>query len=82
MKKPRVTYRSLEKEPSYEHVVDRAVRMRVGRRDLDRKMANASTAIVKALGPKRRLWFAHERAWDEMRARREAAYFDAGVCQA
>ena len=78
-KPPRLTYASLEEDPSCEHAVDRAVRIRVGRRDLDRKMADASTAIVKALGKKRRLWFNYERAEDERRARREAAYFDVGV---
>lgn len=76
----RLTYRALETEPSYEHPVDRVVRRRVGRRDLQRIVSDAATAIVKVLGPQQRHhWFKFERAADEMRARREAAYFDVGV---
>jgi hypothetical protein len=52
--------------------------VRVGRRDLDRKMVRTTTAIVKALG-KKRLWFQYEQTWDQLRALREAAYFDVGV---
>lgn len=77
--KRRPSYRSLEEDPSYEHPADQAVRLRVGRQDLARKAADASTAIVKALGAKRRLWFRYEQAADQMRALREAAYFDVGV---
>jgi hypothetical protein len=55
------------------------VRVRVGRKDLDRAMIRTTTAIVKALGAKRRLWFRFEAAADELRALREAAYFDVGV---
>ncbi len=80
--KPRVTYRALEKDPSYEHPVDQTVRQRVGRRDLQRIVATKSHAIVKALGPrKRKLWFDFESAADELRAKREAAYFNVGVEQ-
>lgn len=79
--KRHLTYRALEVEPSYEYPVDQAVRLRVGRRDLQRTAANSSTAIVKALGRRRKLWFTYELAADEMRALREAAYFDAGVEQ-
>ena len=39
----------LEEDPSYEHAVDQRVRIRVGRRDLQRTVADTSTAIVKAL---------------------------------
>lgn len=53
--------------------------MRVGRRDLDRKLVRTTTAIVKALGSKRRRWFDYERVADELRSKREAAYFDVGV---
>lgn len=75
-----LTYRALETEPSYEHPVDRIVRRRVGRRDLQRIAADAATTIVKALGPRRRRhWFSFERAADQLRARREATYFDVGV---
>ncbi len=78
--KPRPSYRALEEDPSYEHAVDQRVRIRVGRRDLQRTVANTSTAIVKALGKRqRRLWFRFEHAADQLRALREAAYFDAGV---
>ncbi len=78
--KPRLTYRSLEEDPSYEHAVDQQVRIRVGRRDLQRIVSDTSTAIVKALGKRqRKLWFRYEEAADRMRALREAAYFDAGV---
>ena len=73
------TYRSLDEDPSCEHVVDEAVRVRVGRRDLDRKLVRTSTAIVKALGAKRRRWFEYERVADELRSKREATYFDVGV---
>ena len=52
--RPRPTYRDLDEDPSCEHVVDEAVRRRVGRRDLDRKLVRTTTAIVKALGAKRR----------------------------
>ncbi len=38
------------------------------------------TAIVKALG-NQEAFGSKVRAWDEMRARREAAYFDVGVEQ-
>lgn len=79
--KPRVSYRALEKDPSYEHPVDQTVRLRVGRRDLQRIVAAKSTAIVKALGTRRKLWFDFEAAADELRAKREAAYFDVGVEQ-
>ncbi len=80
VKKPRPTYRSLEVDPSYEHAIDQRVRIRVGRRDLQRTVADTSTAIVKALGKRqRRLWFRYEHAADRLRALREAAYFDAGV---
>jgi hypothetical protein len=59
----RATYHNLDEDPSYEHVVDQAVRVRVGRRDLDRAMARTTTAIVKALvGAKRRLWFRYHQA--------------------
>ena len=78
-KPPRPTYRSLEEDPTYEHVVDRMVRLRVRGRALKRTAAYASHAIVKALGAKRRLWFRYERAADTLRVRREAAFFDAGV---
>ena len=74
-----VSYRSLEEDPSCEHVADRRVRLRVKRPDLDRAMVRTTSAIVKALGKRRRLWFRYERVWDELRARREAAYFDVGV---
>jgi len=56
-KRPRVTYRSLEVDPSYEHQIDRLVRLRVRGRALERTLALASHAIVKALGGKKRLWF-------------------------
>jgi len=79
--KPRVSYRALEAEPSYEHPVDKTVRLRVGRRNLQRIVADKSHAIVKALGAKRKLWFDFETAADELRAKREAAYFDVGVEQ-
>ncbi len=80
MKKPRPTYRDLEEDPSYEHAVDQCVRIRVGRRDLQRIVSDTSTAIVKALGKRqRKLWFKYEHAADRMRSLREAAYFDAGV---
>ena len=74
-----VRYHDLDEDPSCEHVVDQAVRVRVGRPDLDRTMVRTTTAIVKALGSKRRLWFRFEAAADELRALRDAAYFDAGV---
>ena len=77
--KKRPSYRSLEQEPNYEHPVDERVRIRVGRRDLQRIIADAPTAIVKALGRRRHLWFRYERAADTLRSLREAAYFDAGV---
>ena len=77
--KPRLTYASLEEDPSYEHPVDRRVRRRVNRPDLDRVMAKTTTSIVRALGKKKALWFKYERAWDDLRARRESAYFDVGV---
>jgi hypothetical protein len=38
-----------------------------------------SDATQKALGRRRKLWFDYETAADEMRAKREAAYFDVGV---
>ncbi len=77
---PRPTYRALETEPSYEHPVDRTVRRRVGLRQARRVADETATAIVKVLGPRRRrLWFRYERAADEIRARREAAYFDVGI---
>jgi len=74
-----VKYHDLDEDPSCEHVVDQAVRVRVGRRDLDRTMVRTTTAIVKALGAKRRLWFRFEAAADELRSKREAAYFEVGV---
>ena len=74
-----VRYRDLDEDPSCEHVVDQAVRVRVGRRDLDRKLVRTTTAIVKALGARRRRWFDYERVADELRSKREAAYFDVGV---
>jgi hypothetical protein len=77
--KPRLTYRSLEEDPSYEHPIDKTVRIRVGRRDLQRTVVKTTDAIVKALGKRRRLWFDFETAADKMRSLREAAYFDAGV---
>jgi len=78
--KPRPSYRSLEVDPSYEHAVDQRVRIRVGRRDLQRVVSDTSTGIVKALGKRKRaLWFKYEEAADRLRALREAAYFDAGV---
>jgi hypothetical protein len=77
--KPRPTYRGLEVDPSYEHAVDQRVRIRVGRRDLQRVVSDTSSAILKALGKHRRLWFRYEHAADRLRAPREAAYFDAGV---
>jgi hypothetical protein len=76
---PKLTYRSLEEDPSYEHPIDQTVRIRVGRRDLQRTAATSTDAIVKALGKRRRLWFDFETAADKMRSLREAAYFDAGV---
>lgn len=80
--KPRVTYRGLEEDPGCEHPVDHLVRVRVGRRDLDRIVDRTTIAIVKALGMRsKRLWIEYEQAADELRARREAAYFDAGVEQ-
>lgn len=79
--KPRVTYRGLEEDPSYEHPVDQTVRLRVGRRDLQRVITTESHAIVEALGAKRKHWFDYERAADQLRSKREAAYFDAGVEQ-
>jgi hypothetical protein len=48
-------YRDLDEEPSCEHVVDQAVRVRARRPDLDRAMVRTTTAIVKTLGAKRRL---------------------------
>jgi hypothetical protein len=72
-------YHDLDEEPSCEHVVDQAVRVRVARQDLDRTMVRTTTAIVKALGAKRRLWFRFEAAADELRSLREAGYFDVGV---
>jgi len=79
-KKPRPTYRGLEEDPSYEHAIDQRVRIRVGRRDLQRTVSDTSSAIVKALGKRqRKLWFRYEHAADRLRALREAAYFDAGV---
>jgi hypothetical protein len=72
-------YHDLDEDPSCEHVVDQAVRVHVGRRDLDRAMVRTTTAIVKALGANRRLWFRFEAAADELRALREATYFDVGV---
>jgi hypothetical protein len=78
-KKTRPTYRGLEQDPSYEHAVDQRVRIRVGRRDLQRTVSDTSSAIVKALGKQRRLWFRFEHAADKLRSLREAAYFDAGV---
>jgi hypothetical protein len=77
--KPRVTYRGLEKDPSYEHAVDQTVRLRIGRRDLQLIVATKTDAIVKALGAKKRLWFDFEAAADELRAKRESAYFNVGV---
>ncbi len=77
--KPRLSYRAIEKDPSYEHPVDRTVRRRVGRRDLQRVVTTKAAAIVKALGTKRRRWLEFEAAADELRAKREAAYFDLGV---
>lgn len=77
--KPRVTYHALEEDPSCEHPVDQTVRLRVGRRDLQRIVANTSHAIVQALGSKRKVWFDYESAADELRAKREAAYSDVGV---
>jgi len=77
--KPRPTYRSLEEDPSYEHAIDQRVRIRVGRRDLQRTVSDTSTAIVKALAKRRALWFRYEHAADRLRSLREAAYFDAGV---
>ena len=53
--------------------------MRVGRRDLDRKLIRTSAAIVKALGARRRRWFRCEAAADELRSKQEVAYFDVGV---
>ncbi len=45
-----------------------------------RMLTRWSTAIVKALGKRqRRLWFKYEHAADQLRALREAAYFDAGI---
>ena len=79
MKHARVTYKSLEEDPSCEHVADRRVRLRVKRPDLDRAMVRTTSAIVNALGKRKALWFRYEQVWDEMRARREAAYFDVGV---
>jgi hypothetical protein len=78
-KEPKLTYRSLEEDPSYEHPVDQIVRIRVGRRDLQRAITTSTDAIVKALGKRRRLWFDFETAADRRRSLREAAYFDAGV---
>ncbi len=76
----RPTYRALETEPSYEHPVDRVVRRRVGRRDLQQIASDTATAIARALGPRQRHhWFSFERAADQLRDRREAAYFDVGV---
>jgi hypothetical protein len=72
-------YHDLDEDPSCEHVVDQAVRVRVRRPDLDRTLVRTTTAIVKALGAKRRLWFRYEQPADELRALREAAYFDVGV---
>ena len=79
--RPSVTYRALEEDPSYEHTVDQTVRLRVGRTDLRRIATTKSHAIVKALGPKLKLWFDYETAADKLRAKREAAYFDVGVEQ-
>jgi len=80
--KPRVSYRGLEEDPSYEHPVDQTVRLRVRRKDLQRIVANESHAIVKALGAKKKHhWFDFEAAADELRSKREAAYFDVGVEQ-
>jgi hypothetical protein len=78
-KPPRLTYASLEEDPSYEHVADRTVRKRVGRRDLQRRASDASVAIVMALGRRKALWFAYETPADQLRALREAAYYDLGV---
>lgn len=55
-----VTYASLKAKPDYEHPIDRIVRQRVGRRDMQRVVADGSTAIVQALERRRRLWFVRE----------------------
>lgn len=77
--KPRVSYRALEEDPSYEHPVDQTVRRRVGLRDLQRIITMKSDEIVKVLGAKRMLWLDYESATDELRAKQESAYFDLGV---
>ena len=55
-RKKATRYHDLDEDPSCEHVVDQAVRVRVRRPDLDRTMVRTTTAIVKALGTKRRRW--------------------------
>lgn len=78
-KRKALTDRSLDEDGDEGRSIDLAIQARVGRRDLCRTLARASMAIITALGPRMRRWFASERAKDDLAALREAAYFDVGV---
>ena len=77
--KPRLSYRSLDADPSCQHPIDEAVHARVDRASRARNLARTAQAVVDALGRKRRLWFDYEQAQGRVSSRREAGYFDLGV---
>ena len=74
------SYRAIDREevpPG--NPVDLTVHRRVGGAKAQRQLARAAQAVVEALGPRRKVWFAYEDLAERAADRRHAAYFDLGV---